>query len=143
LSPKRIYTAEDALARKKASNKRSKAKNWPKHVAKVREWRRNNPAKIMLASIRSSAKKRGLDFNIDLSDIDIPETCPVLGIRLFIRDKQGPGHNSPTLDRVDNTKGYVKGNVKVISHRANSLKRDSYAWELRAVAYWMEVNGCT
>ncbi len=41
-----------------------------------------------------------------------------------------PKANSPTIDRVDNTKGYIPGNVAVISYRANCLKRDSSLDEL-------------
>jgi hypothetical protein len=48
--------------------------------------------------------------------------------------QRGPSDNTPALDRVDNTKGYVKGSVLVTSSRANVLKRDAEEWELRAIA---------
>lgn len=66
-------------------------------------------------------------------DISIPEFCPVLGLRL----QHGSGKAtdaSPSLDRIDNTKGYVQGNVMVVSNRANLLKRDATPDELQRLA---------
>ena len=45
---------------------------------------------------------------------------------------------SPTVDRVDNDKGYVKGNIAVISYYANSIKQDSNSKELRLLADWID-----
>jgi len=73
-------------------------------------------------------------------DITIPSTCPILGIP--IEWKQGNGKasiaNSPSLDRLDSTKGYTPDNVRVISYRANVIKNDGTAAEHRAIAAWME-----
>lgn len=86
-----------------------------------RKWNQSNREKIMLSSAKSRAKRKGLDFNITIEDIVIPIICPILGITI---DKtiQGSKYNAPALDRIDNTKGYIKGNVAIISHRANTLK---------------------
>ena len=43
-------------------------------------------------------------------------------------------HNSPTLERIDNSKGYVIGNILVVSHRANCIKNDGTWQEIMAVA---------
>lgn len=77
--------------------------------------------KVILGKAKQRAKEKGWDFNLTLDDIVIPEMCPVLGIPIY-RDLKKLVDNSPTLDRIDNTKGYVKGNVCVISHRANVIK---------------------
>ena len=45
---------------------------------------------------------------------------------------------SPTLERLDNTKGYVKENICVISHRANKLKGNATLFELKAIAEFTE-----
>jgi hypothetical protein len=88
---------------------------------------------------RLRAAERNIPFNIEISDIVIPATCPVLGVPLWInRDKHGATPNSPTLDRLIPRLGYVKGNVCVISHRANVIKSDASAAELRRVASWLE-----
>jgi hypothetical protein len=83
----------------------------------------------MLIHARSRATKKGLDFNIDYSDIIIPEKCPLLNIPLYVSDKK-VGPNSPTIDRIVCEKGYVKGNVLVISHKANCAKNDLTIQEL-------------
>jgi hypothetical protein len=86
-------------------------------------WVRNNPEKRMLARAKYRAKQKGLEFNIDISDINIPEVCPVMGIPLVVKSGvPGPAKNSPSLDRIDNSKGYIKGNVRVISAAANTQK---------------------
>lgn len=70
----------------------------------------------------------GRKFSISLDDIpDVPDICPIAKIPIFIRPytgKTGPCLNSPTLDRVDNSKGYVAGNLRVISHKGNKWKSD-------------------
>ena len=91
------------------------------------EWRVKNPILYMLQTAKSRAKKNNWEFNIDKDDIIIPEKCPVLGIPLFIRQGfkgNGKNPNNPSLDRIDSTKGYIKGNINVISWRANDLKKD-------------------
>jgi hypothetical protein len=74
---------------------------------------------------RGRARKRGFDWNITLDDVTIPDTCPILGIPLFFSPHDGRAcDNTPSFDRVDNSKGYVVGNVRVISLLANKIKTD-------------------
>lgn len=78
----------------------------------------------MFWGAKKRAKEKDLAFNIEPSDILIPKTCPYLGIPIFVNGKkQTP--NSPALDRVDSSKGYVKGNIQVLSNRANTMKHDA------------------
>ena len=86
-------------------------------------WRSAHPEKYLLHSAKARAKKKGWEFNLGESDITIPEFCPVLGIKLT-RRMDGDKNSSPSLDRIDSNLGYVKGNVQVISWRANNLKSD-------------------
>ncbi len=48
------------------------------------------------------------------------------------------GNNYSTLDRVVPSLGYVKGNVRVISFRANRLKNNATIDEIRAILAYME-----
>lgn len=83
----------------------------------------------MLTSARIRARKKNIEFTITIDDLEISEKCPVLGY-VMEQNIGKPKANSPTIDRVDNTKGYIPGNVAVISYRANCLKRDSSLAEL-------------
>lgn len=97
----------------------------------------------MLQEIRVRAKKRGFEFNLTEEDIAIPLFCPVLGIRIRQPGEnetrlRGCKDNSPSVDRIDQQRGYVKGNVIVVSWRANRLKSDASLDELRAVLRFYE-----
>lgn len=105
------------------------------------EYQKRNRSRSLVYNARQRAKDRGLPCTITYRDIDIPEFCPVLGIKMeFSPGPGGKGFNnsSPSLDRIIPERGYVPGNVRVISYRANSLKKDATAAELRAVVDYIE-----
>lgn len=85
--------------------------------------------KHMVTRAKERALKKGLDFNITVDDITIPEVCPLLEIPIIIGNKDDY-ENSPSLDRKDNTKGYIKENVWIISKKANSMKNSATPEEL-------------
>ena len=94
---------------------------------------------MLLNNARSRARYRKVPFNLTVADIFVPEYCPVLGIKLRRSlGKQGPGSNSPTIDRIHPDKGYVKGNIMVISAKANRMKQDADIRELRKVVSFYE-----
>lgn len=88
------------------------------------EFRVNNPLQQMLSNTKSSAKKRGIDFTLELDDIVIPQYCPYLNIRLEFNAGNGLLPNAPSIDRINTESGYHKENVRIISHKANTLKSD-------------------
>lgn len=111
--------------------------SWCKECQDLRH--RNDPRYQMLRNARKKARDRGLNFNLSIYDIPIPPLCPILGIELRVSsDRIGPTDNSPSLDRIDNSKGYVRGNVHVISYRANSIKRDSSIEELQKIVDYLK-----
>lgn len=93
-----------------------------------KQWRAKdrirNRGRYLWVSAKHRAAERGLEFTIDVADIVIPDRCPMLGIPLVIQAGKTPQPDAPSLDRIDNSKGYVPGNVRVISLRANRLKCD-------------------
>ena len=100
---------------------------------------------MAVSAARCRAKKIGVPFDISYEDLlPLPERCPVFGIPL-VYDAGGAGVSSgkpmaarASLDRLVPEKGYVKGNVSVISWRANFLKRDASLEELEKLVDWLK-----
>lgn len=65
---------------------------------------------------------QGFNFNLTIDDIKIPKYCPYLNIELSTDPKDYECPNYATADRIDSSKGYVKGNVQIISMKANKMK---------------------
>ena len=106
-------------------------------VKYVQKYFRTHPEKYILNRAKQSAKAKNIEFNLEVSDIIIPKVCPLLGIKLELNLGEGKKkrHNSPSLDRLDSTKGYIKGNVWIISDRANRMKNDATKEELIIFAH--------
>jgi hypothetical protein len=74
-----------------------------------------------------------------MEHILVPLRCPVLGVTLALGDNRSRDC-SPSLDRVDPARGYVPGNVMVISNRANQAKSDLTCVELEAVVAYCRLH---
>lgn len=94
--------------------------------------------KRMLSSAKQRALAKGLMFDIHYDDIQIPNLCPVLKIPLIPSVDGQYSDNSPSLDRKIPYLGYTKGNVQVISMRANRLKSDANSAEIAAVLAYVQ-----
>jgi hypothetical protein len=91
----------------------------------------------MFHSAKKRAKQDGCPFNLELTDIVIPERCPVFPEMVLACGIGKVQPCSPTLDKLVPEFGYVKGNVRVISHKANSIKQSATADELLRVSQWL------
>jgi len=111
-------------------SERLKKRGWPAQ----KKWLRTHPEARLLAVVKCRAKRKGLPFNLERDDIIIPELCPYLGLRLTPGWGDGNGPTAMSLDRIDNSKGYIKGNVEVISSLANVMKNSATPEQLRAFA---------
>jgi hypothetical protein len=100
-----------------------------------------NLIKSLLTRLRTRAKKRNLRFNLVPEDIIIPEFCPVLGIKIEMNIDYGKD-SSPSVDKIKPELGYVKGNIQIISFRANMLKNNCKIKELELVIEYMKKNNC-
>lgn len=94
--------------------------------------RRANPALSVYNGSKERASQLGKEFSISFSDLVIPDTCPVLGTKFMFKTPY-----SMSIDRIDNDKDYVKGNVQIISKKANSMKSDASIEELQRFAQWV------
>lgn len=107
----------------------------------IREHYRNHPVEGLLRRAVARARRKGLPCTITIADLTpLPTHCPVFGFELT----RGNGQQDPTafsLDRIDNTLGYVPGNVVVISYLANRLKNDGTAAQHEQIARWMRAQG--
>lgn len=101
-------------------------------MAKSAQRRRQNPEREMWMGARSRAREKGIEFSIEEWEVCLPKFCPVFGIYLQVGTKAHQA--SPTLDRIDPTKGYVSGNVMVISQKANTMKSNATPAEMRRLA---------
>lgn len=140
------------------------SRNPEKARASTKAWRENNhdlylaqtraalgrrrdadPKKLWVISAISGAKARarkgGFPFSITKDQLLslCHDICPALGVPLvyYAKTGRGPGPNSASLDKIIPSLGYVMGNVVILSHRANSIKRDSTATELAAISSWL------
>ena len=104
-----------------------------------KKWQSENVASRLCSIAKQRAKKKGIPFSITKTDILVPTHCPILGMELHMNQDQGPEgkYNSFSLDKIDPEKGYIPGNVQVISHKANSMKYTANKEELLLFAKWI------
>lgn len=95
--------------------------------------------KHMLNRAKARSSKCGVPFELTAADIIIPAECPALGIPIEI-GKSKTHDGSPSLDRVKPHLGYVKGNIVVVSHKANRIKNNGTIEELKKVYEFYEQN---
>lgn len=94
-----------------------------------------------LSNTKSVCEKDGVPFDITAEDLaPYPLTCPVLGIPINWMSTGSSGNDSPSIDRMIPERGYVRGNVRVISHKANRLKSNASLHELEAIVNYMKGN---
>ena len=96
---------------------------------KRKSWRATRLSPKVIMGAKSRAKRKGIEFNIEDSDVVVPSICPLLNIPL-IPGTQKDYEQTPSVDRIDPSKGYIKGNVWVISKRANTMKNNATKEEL-------------
>lgn len=96
--------------------------------------------KQIINRLKSSAKKRGIEFDLTTEDLDyigIPISCPIMGIPLKW-NKGKPRDNSYSFDRIDSSRGYVRDNIQIISMKANRAKNDLTSEELKKFSQYFK-----
>lgn len=104
---------------------------------RTEKYRTRSRQKYLISIAKHRAKKKGIEFNMDHMDIIMPEICPVFGMPFVL---EGHSNWNSSLDRIDNSKGYVKGNIQVISRLANTMKASATKSQLKEFAEWVLKN---
>lgn len=135
--------AADRRAKERARKAAWRARNPERSAALIRRQHakaRANVAAFLCARAKVRAAIRGIPFALTAADIAVSDACPVFGTPLVFGGANGRD-NSPSLDRIDPALGYVPGNVRVISYRANRIRSDASLAELRAFVAFLEAAG--
>ena len=96
-------------------------------------WKSKSIESKMLNRAKSRSKNRGLEFNLTIDDIILPTHCPVFGVEF----KYGDADWTYSIDRIDSRFGYVRGNIQIISNKANRLKNNATVEDIRLLYNWM------
>lgn len=149
-----MYTEQQKLANKKWQLKHpgyatQKAKEWQeknhiKYNEKSKQYstksRNNNPFQHKIYEAKKRAKQKNIEFNLNIDYLKSIWTgiCPIFNVNIFIGHKKNTlsDINIACLDRIDNTKGYIIGNVQFISKRANTIKNDSTFAQFKMLYDW-------
>ncbi len=113
-------------------------------AAVSRKWRQNNPTRCWVSTALSHAKQRAKERSIAYSLTHsyvlsiLPTHCPVFGTAFIFRGNVVLNDLSPSIDRIDPKKGYVEGNVAIISIKANRIKSAYSSADLLKVARWLK-----
>lgn len=100
------------------------------------EWRR----KRLFRLLKNKANRRNIPFEINYEDVIWNTHCPVFGCKLVYDNLGNPISESASFDKIDPKLGYVKGNVIIISFRANWLKQDSTIDQIEKILSYMKRN---
>lgn len=146
-----IYCSHNCISRRWSKNNKDKSKAIKQKYAdkpssklkksiyakEQKQWLRYTPEFKLLCHARKRASDKKLEFSLTVLDIKIPKICPLLGIDLIpAKGKVTP--NSPSIDRLDSTKGYTPDNIWVISFKANTAKSNLSLSELKILTKKLE-----
>ncbi len=151
-----IYPKKKEIYKKWYSNNKDKKRDYRKRYynensEKIKQMHKNrrkglaekDPEKLWVFNAfhdaKKRAKKKNLEFSLEKKDLIVPEYCPVLNIKLKFGVRIATDE-SPSIDRIDNTKGYTKDNICIISRRANSIKSNASFEEINLILKYIKKN---
>lgn len=132
---------KEAMKKYRASQKykdtqkeyRKKRRKLPGFLDKLRVKKQESHKRCIVHNLwkrtKDRAGRRKLEFTLTKENIVIPSICPILEIPIFVGTKENY-RNSPTVDRLDNSKGYTKENCRIISMLANTMKSSASELEI-------------
>jgi hypothetical protein len=104
---------------------------------KIAHWNRD-PRELILQRAKIRARIEHLPFNLVKEDIILPKICPVFGFKLIRnRGAKTAAYNSYSIDKIVPSLGYIKGNIQILSYKANVMKHNATQKELLLFAKWI------
>ena len=98
-----------------------------------------DPFSRWYSQVKSRAKSSGIPFSLSKEDFRLSDFCPILGYPL-VKNNGTKLFNSATVDRIIPELGYTKGNIQIISARANTMKNNANLDELKLFTAWIIEN---
>lgn len=86
-------------------------------TCKSRRYRKKNPIRYAYRALKDHAKARGIPFTITL------EYFRKFALASDYLNQKGLAGHCLTVDRKNNLRGYVKGNIQPLTKSANCIKR--------------------
>ena len=125
-----LYSEAEKKSRKKMYDKRKlNTEEYKKFLQSKKDYRSLNRQRYLFLACRKRAKIENLPFNLEITDIKIPKICPILETEIiYIEDNKNL--YSPSVDKIIPELGYIKGNIRVISRKANMMKLNATKQEL-------------
>jgi hypothetical protein len=107
-----------------------------------KNWAKENPLRTLFSVLQTRSRERGYEFNLtfeELTQLAIPNTCPILGIPISWDKGSGNASDSSiSIDRIDPSRGYTGDNIIFVSLRANRIKNDGTLDEFRKIVVFLE-----
>jgi hypothetical protein len=129
------------------SQERIRKKNYQQRLKQDRKYREQKKKSFdqRLQALLNSSKQRAtlkkLEHDITLQDVKelypIDGCCPVFGFKLEFGNA-GFREHSPSIDRIDSSKGYTKDNIQILSWKANRIKGYATVEDLEAVLAYLK-----
>lgn len=99
----------------------------------VEAWANKPIVKKIFDRVKGRAVRKGIPFDLELEDIIIPEVCPVFKVPFIYGDHSW----TYSVDRIKPELGYVKGNIVIISNKANMMKNTATTEDIKMLYEWM------
>jgi hypothetical protein len=95
---------------------------------------------MLLNASKQRARNKNREHTITVEDIKAiyptDGCCPIFGMKLEF-NTAGFRENSPSIDRIDSTKGYTPDNIQIISWKANRIKGYASIQELEMLLAYL------